>query len=133
MEITFKKKIEIVGPLVTVTMTHDAGPEELEITIDRVTHAKTLNGKKVFDLDVLAAMEEFEFGVVDWRHKLATTSEGDERPYMVGRKEFDTFEQVIDYAWNEHKIDCFCDMPETRADEDEACRKLDHIIRGYTP
>jgi hypothetical protein len=48
--------------------------------------------------------------------------------YKVGAVEFDTFDQVIQWAWDNYKI---CEFPDTITEEQEqrACRELETMIK----
>lgn len=48
--------------------------------------------------------------------------------YYVKDKEFATFEEVVKWAWDEHKIDVGTDMPVTIEKKDQACQDLEDMI-----
>jgi hypothetical protein len=51
--------------------------------------------------------------------------------YKVGTKVFDSFEDVIAWAWNEYKID-FCSVQEiSEVEKQEACDELLFRINEY--
>lgn len=47
--------------------------------------------------------------------------------YKVLNHEFATFEEVIAWAWNEHKIDAHCD-PQDEEEKQIACEELSCMV-----
>jgi hypothetical protein len=48
--------------------------------------------------------------------------------YKVLGKEFDTYEDVVKWAWNTHKIDEGMDEPTTEEEKQDACNDLENML-----